>query len=497
MSGLSEDDVLQRADKAFQVYRYISAQKRAAFLHAIAAEIDNLTDDLIRIAAEETCLPEARLKNERGRTTNQLKAFAQLLQAGDWVQATIDTGDTERKPLPRPDLRKMLFPIGPVVVFGASNFPLAFSTAGGDTASALASGCTVVVKSHPAHPRTSALVSSAIREAIRQCGLPGDIFQEVSDTSIEAGQRLVQHRLTKAVAFTGSFQGGKALFDLAGKREEPIPVYAEMGSINPVVLLPGIVRESDTLPATLASSILLGVGQFCTNPGLLIALDTDGFTSFLHKLAAEMAQASPGNMLHTGIAAAYKHKKSEALHQKGVHTLIQEKTDTTERQGAPALALVDARDFIANPILKEEVFGPYSLIVKCEDEEELKRVVQSLKGQLTATVFGLPQELPVYREVIGLLQTRCGRLICNGVPTGVEVTKAMQHGGPYPSSTDSKFTSVGTDAIYRFVRPVCFQDFPEALLPPELQNKNELNIWRCVNNTWTRAAIQTFNLQQA
>ncbi|HEY9044892.1 MAG TPA: aldehyde dehydrogenase (NADP(+)), partial [Ohtaekwangia sp.] len=446
---------------------------------------------------EETSLPEARLKNERGRTTNQLKSFAQLLQAGDWVQATIDTGDAERKPLPKPDLRKMLFPVGPVVVFGASNFPLAFSTAGGDTASALASGCTVVVKSHPAHPRTSALVSSAIREAIRKSALPHDIFQEVSDTSIEAGQRLVLHPLTKSVAFTGSFQGGKALFDLACKREEPIPVFAEMGSINPIVLFPGIVRENKTLPTTLASSILLGVGQFCTNPGLLIALDTEGLTAFLNKLAGEMSQAAPGTMLHKGIASSYAAKKADALKQRGVHTLIEERTDIAERQGAPALALVNARDFIESRVLKEEVFGPYSLIVKCEDEQELKKVVCSLKGQLTATIFGLADELPGYKEVIEQLQARCGRLLYNGVPTGVEVTKAMQHGGPFPSSTDSRFTSVGTDAIYRFVRPVCYQDFPESMLPPELRNNNELNIWRCVNSAWTREAIPTLNLQQA
>jgi 2,5-dioxopentanoate dehydrogenase len=491
------EDVLYRAEKAFQLYKKITPQKRAEFLYAIAEQIDLLGDALIQAAMEETCLPEPRLKNERGRTTNQLKSFAKLLEAGDWLQASIDTGDPERKPAPKPDLRKMLYPVGPVVVFGASNFPLAFSTAGGDTASALASGCTVVVKSHPAHPRTSNLVANAIRAALQQCNLHEDIFQEVTDTSIEAGQQLVKHPLTKAVAFTGSYQGGKALFDIANQREEPIPVFAEMGSINPVVVLPGIVRENKTLAATLASSILLGAGQFCTNPGLLITIDTDGLAAFLHKLSAEMAVAAPGTMLHTGIAASYKHKRSEALKQKGVLRLVEGIAETTDRQGAPGLALVDAHNFIANTVLKEEVFGPYSLIVKCENEQQLLSVIESLKGQLTATIFGLPEELPGYQNVVDSLHARCGRLIFNGVPTGVEVTKAMHHGGPFPSSTDSRFTSVGTDAIYRFVRPVCYQDFPEDLLPLELKNKNELNILRCVNGTWTHNAIETFNLQQA
>jgi alpha-ketoglutaric semialdehyde dehydrogenase len=491
------DEVLKRADKAFQVYRTVSPQKRAELLYAIAEQIDQRGDELITIAGEETCLPEARLKNERGRTTNQLRAFAKLLEAGDWVQATIDTGDPERKPAPKPDLRKMLFPVGPVIVFGASNFPLAFSTAGGDTASALASGCTVVVKSHPAHPKTSTVVAGAIRAALRHCGLGEDIFQEVTDTSIEAGQQLVKHPLTKAVAFTGSFAGGKALFDLANQREEPIPVFSEMGSINPVVLLPGAIRDNKNLPATLAASVVLGVGQFCTNPGLLIAVDTEGFASFLHKLSVEVAQAVPGNMLHTGIAANYKHKRAEALKQKGVMRLTEAKAEATERLGAPALALVNAHDFIASTVLKEEVFGPYSLIVKCEDETELRQVIESLQGQLTATVFGSPEELPEYKACIDSLHVRCGRLIFNGVPTGVEVTKAMQHGGPFPASTDSRFTSVGTDAIYRFVRPVCYQDFPEQFLPPQLKNNNELNILRCVNGTWTRNAVETFNLQQA
>jgi 2,5-dioxopentanoate dehydrogenase len=491
------DEVLKKADKAFQVYRTVSSQKRAELLHAIAEQIDQLGDDLITTAGEETCLTEARLKNERGRTTNQLRAFAKLLEAGDWVQASIDTGDPERKPAPKPDLRKMLFPIGPVIVFGASNFPLAFSTAGGDTASALAAGCTVVVKSHPAHPKTSMLVAGAIRAALRQCSLSEDIFQEVTDTSIEAGQQLVKHPLTKAVAFTGSFAGGKALFDLANQRAEPIPVFAEMGSINPVVLLPGAIRDNKTLPAALAASVMLGVGQFCTNPGLLIALDTEGFASFLHKLAVEVAQTPPGNMLHTGIAASYKHKRAEALQQKGVMRLTETKVETTDRLGAPTLALVNARDFISSSVLKEEIFGPYSLIVKCEDETELRHVIESLQGQLTATIFGSPDELSTYQACIDSLHLRCGRLIFNGVPTGVEVTKAMQHGGPFPASTDSRFTSVGTDAVYRFVRPVCYQDFPEQLLPPQLKNNNELNILRCVNGTWTRNAVETFNLQQA
>jgi alpha-ketoglutaric semialdehyde dehydrogenase len=477
--------VMQRAEEAFDVYKKVNAAGRATLLRTIATQIDALGDALILTASAETHLPEGRIRNEKGRTIGQLNAFAQLLEAGDWVQASIDHGDPERKPAPRPDLRKMLFPVGPVVVFGASNFPLAFSTAGGDTASALAAGCPVIVKSHPAHPKTSALVAGAIQQAIAICKLPEYAFQHVDDSSIEAGQQLVQHPVTKAVAFTGSYQGGKALFDLANKRPEPIPVFAEMGSVNPVVVLPEAIRKNKEIPSIIASSITLGVGQFCTNPGLMFVLEQEGLTLFLEELAQKISQASPAKMMHKGIAVNYSHRKKESLVQPGV-TALTEVAVAEEEAGSPALAAVSAKDFLASDVLKEEVFGPYSLIVKCRDKAELLAAIKSLRGQLTATVFGANDELKDYAAVTDALHQRCGRLIFNGVPTGVEVCKSMQHGGPFPSTTDARFTSVGVDAIYRFVRPVAYQDFPDDLLPAELRNRNTLNILRCVNGTWTR-----------
>ncbi len=479
------DEAMQKSSEAFHLYKKVSSAARAKFLRTISSQIDLIGDKLIHVAMEESHLPEARLKNERGRTTNQLNSFAALLEAGDWVQASIDQGTTERKPFPKPDLRKMFFPLGPVVVFGASNFPFAFSTAGGDTASALASGCTVVIKSHPGHPRTSTLVARAIQQAIEMCGLPKNVFQHIEDTTIEVGQALVQHPLTKAASFTGSYQGGKALFDLATQRNEPIPFFAEMGSINPVVLLPKCIQQNKELPLTLASSITLGAGQFCTNPGLLLVMEDEGLNQFLEALAQKIAQVAPAKMLHKGIATNYLNRRGESLTQPGVETLAEVIT-SEEDAGSVTLALVTAKDFLKSEILKEEVFGPFSLIVKCRDEKELHKVINSLGGQLTATVFGEADELSTYNSTIDALQQRVGRIIFNGVPTGVEVCKSMQHGGLFPSTTDSRFTSVGVDAIYRFVRPISYQDFPNDLLPIELRNQNTTNILRCINGAWTR-----------
>jgi 2,5-dioxopentanoate dehydrogenase len=482
------DQVMQKANEAFHEYKRVSPLDRAKFLKTISQQLELLGEEFIQIAMEESHLPEARLKGERGRTTNQLNAFATLLEAGDWLQASIDTADPERKPAPKPDLRKMLFPVGPVVVFGASNFPFAFSTAGGDTASALAAGCSVIVKGHPGHPRTSALAARAIQQAANLCTMPANVFQHVDDTSIEVGQALVQHPLTKAASFTGSYQGGKALFDLANRRTEPIPFFAEMGSINPVVLLPNVIQQNQELPATLAASITLGVGQFCTNPGLLLVIEHDGLDSFLESLAQKISCVAPGKMLHKGIAANYHHRKKESLVQPGVETLA-EVANPEEATGPAALASVSGEAFLKSKILKEEVFGPYSLVVKCRDKNELLTVINSLPGQLTATVFGTLEELGAYTKSIDALQQRVGRLIFNGVPTGVEVCKSMQHGGPFPSTSDSRFTSVGVDAIYRFVRPVSYQDFPNDFLPLELRNQNTTNVLRCVNGTWTRNSI--------
>ncbi len=482
------DRVMQHAETAFQQYKKTDPVKRAGFLKTIAANIEALGDQLIQTAMHETNLPEARLKGERARTVNQLIAFADMLEAGDWVRASIDTGNPERTPVPKPDLRKMLFPVGTVVVFGASNFPFAYSTAGGDTASALAAGCPVVLKAHPAHPETSGMVARAVYDAIRQTNMPEHTFQEVTDSSLEAGQHLVKHPLTKSVAFTGSFQGGKALFDLAAQREEPIPVFAEMGSINPVLILPDALRDRQDLPTVVAASALLGVGQFCTNPGLIFVPETDHTPAFLDKLATEFTKAQAGTMLHEGIATAYRKKSETGLAQQGVKKIAQGASGNP-LQAVPLLATVSAEAFTQNPVLREEVFGPYSLIVTYKTEQELNQAIHAVSGQLTASVFGSVKECAAYQTVLDALHERCGRFIFNGMPTGVEVCRSMQHGGPFPSTTDSRFSSVGLDAVYRFVRPVAYQDFPQSLLPPALQNENPLNILRCVNNIWTRDRI--------
>ncbi|RAW02285.1 aldehyde dehydrogenase (NADP(+)) [Pseudochryseolinea flava] len=485
----SIDQVLQNAAQAFEIYKRVDAKVRSKILRTIADEIDATADALVVTATQESNLQEARIKGEIGRTTGQLRSFANLLDDGQWVQATIDVGDENRKPLPKPDLRKMNFPIGPIVVFGASNFPLAFSTAGGDTASALAAGCTVIVKSHPAHPRTSILVANAIAKSIATTNMPTNVFQHIEDSSIEVGQQLVAHPLTKGVAFTGSFQGGKSLFDLAAKRKEPIPVFAEMGSINPVVVLPSAVKENKLLPETLAASVLQGVGQFCTNPGLLITVACEGIDDFVATLASTIAKSTPAKMLHSGIASHYHKGKSHLLAQAGVTTLATVEEVDIETTGAPALAVVSADHFIQNPTLSEEVFGPFSLVVKCANATEVLQVIQSLPGQLTASLFGSSLDVESHHALVDALHQRCGRLIFNGVPTGVEVCKAMHHGGPFPATTDARFTSVGNDAIYRFVRPISFQNAPAAILPAELKDENPLNILRCVNNQWTTEKI--------
>ncbi|MBT1685970.1 aldehyde dehydrogenase (NADP(+)) [Dawidia soli] len=479
------DTILQQAAAAFDRYRWVTGAGKAAFLFKIADDIAAITDELVALAQAETNLPEARLRGEIGRTTNQLREFSALVDQGTWVQATIDTALPERKPLPKPDLRKMQVPIGPVVVFGASNFPFAFSTAGGDTASALAAGCSVIVKSHPAHPRTSARVAAVIGAAVNATGMPQHVFQHIEDSSIEVGQQLVRHPLTQAVAFTGSQQGGMALYHLAAQRPNPIPVFAEMGSVNPVIVLPEIMKTHAALPATLAASIVQGVGQFCTNPGLLFALRGDGLGNFLTALGNAIHGSAPAKMLHPGIARNYSIKKAHATAQAGVSVVATAMDTDDDTQGVPAVARVHARDFIRNPALHEEVFGPFSLVVTCDNADELGDALAALPGQLTTSLFGTADELKHYTNLVLALQKQCGRMIFNGVPTGVEVCKAMQHGGPFPATTDARFTSVGTDALYRFVRPFCYQDAPEALLPAELRNANPLQILRCVNNRWT------------
>ncbi|MBL7792274.1 MAG: aldehyde dehydrogenase (NADP(+)) [Saprospiraceae bacterium] len=483
------DDIMRQATLAFEAFRNSTPAERAALLEAIAVEIEALGDTLINTACEESNLPAARLTGERGRTTGQLRLFAAIVKEGSWADAVIDTALPDRAP-PRPDLRKMLFPIGPVVVFGASNFPLAFSTAGGDTASALAAGCSVIIKAHPAHPATSTLVFEAIQRAIAKCNAPSHLAQHVLGNGFAIGRTLVEHPATKAVGFTGSAAGGKSLLAYAQQRDEPIPVFAEMGSINPVVLLPqALSTRAEAIATAYAGSITLGMGQFCTNPGLLLAIDGPELDRFLPLLAQAFNQTPAAKMLHTGIHTAYMDKMKAALAQKGVDTIAQIVVNEDDIVPDMAIAQVDSRTFIDNPLLKEEVFGPYSLVVRCRDAADLESVLKACGGQLTITFMAETEEIAGHRALVDKAAQLAGRVVFNGVPTGVEVSAAMMHGGPYPASSDSRFTSVGTDAIKRWARPVCFQNCPEALLPPELHNENPMQIIRRVNSNFTHKAI--------
>lgn len=473
------------AKEAFDRYKNFSGRIKADFLEKISDEIMSLGDELIQRACAESGLPEGRITGERGRTVGQLRMFAELLRNGSWVDARIEKGDPNRKPAPKPDIRRMLFPIGPVAVFGASNFPLAFSTAGGDTASALAAGCPVVVKGHESHPGTNEMVARAIRDAAKSTGMPDGVFSSLNGGP-DVGSMLVQHKEIKAVGFTGSFRGGKAIYDLAQKREAPIPVYAEMGSINPVFLLNERLNQSASeIAENYASSVSLGVGQFCTNPGIIIGLAGKGLNEFKSVLSEKLKETPPGCMLNPGIAENYRKRRAETLVQQGIQSLY-EPADTEGTSGSSAVAMVEALNFLNNEKFQEEVFGPFTLIVACADNVELIKVAEALKGQLTVTFMATEDELPEYHNLINVCREKAGRIIFNGVPTGVEVCSAMQHGGPFPATTDSKFTSVGTAAILRFVRPVAFQDCPDSLLPDELKENNPLQIYRLVNGKMTQ-----------
>jgi len=374
-------------------------------------------------------------------------------------------------------------PLGPIVVFGSSNFPFAYSTAGGDTACAFAAGCPVIIKAHPAHPQTSATVANAILKAADKCELPKGIFAHVHGVSFEVGKALVMHPQTKAVGFTGSFIGGKQLFDWANQRKEPIPVFSEMGSINPVFLLPEKLRSSAADIAKMyAGSITLGVGQFCTNPGLIIGIDSDELKTLVHDLGKAIQQTTPGPMLHPGIVKAYKENKGTALLQDDVHLVAESETTIKENEGLPTIATASGQAFLNNPVLHKEVFGPYSLIIRCKDMNEMIEVAKHLEGQLTSTLMATENDIKNNDELVEAVKNICGRFILNGVPTGVEVCLSMHHGGPFPATTDSRFTSVGADGIKRFARPIAFQNWPNDLLPDELKDENPLKIWRTVNN---------------
>ena len=491
-AGLAEvDAAMEEAEAAFAAYRETTGEQRAALLECIADEINALGDDLILRAHQETGLPEARLTGERARTVNQLRLFAQVAREGSWVDARIDPALPNRQPSPRPDLRRMLIPLGPVAVFGSSNFPLAFSVAGGDTASALATGNPVVVKAHSGHPGTSELVATAVRRAVVARHLPAGIFSMLQGSGKLIGTALARHRCTRAVGFTGSRAAGRALFDAAAARPDPIPVFAEMSSLNPVFLLPGAVRERGAKIAEgLRNSITLGVGQFCTKPGLVFGLQSADLDQFKQTLAAQLAAVAPATMLHTGISESFHSGLARSAAVPGVKLLARSSApaEAAKTQGESVVLQTDVANFRARPELAEEVFGPFALIIAAAAPAELEEVARDLDGQLTATVHGTPADLERAAGLLRLLERKAGRLIVNGFPTGVEVCPAMNHGGPYPATTDARFTSVGTAALQRFVRPVCYQDFPGALLPPALRDDNPLGLWRLVEGHLTKDA---------
>ncbi len=481
------NEVMQRAQQAALTYRNTSPADIATFLETIASEIENLGEPLVEAAMAEAHLPEGRIKGERGRTCGQLRLFATHVREGSWADAVIDTAMPDRTPFPRADIRRMNRPLGPIVVFGASNFPLAFSTAGGDTASALAAGCPVVIKGHPAHPKTSRMVFGAMQAAAKACGLPAGVVQHVEGSEFAIGQALVQHPATQGVGFTGSFGGGQALMRYAQEREQPIPVFAEMGSVNPVIFLPDTLQANAAqLASQYAGSITLGVGQFCTNPGLLLATESPALGQFEQALGEALSEKAADQMLHEGIKANYQKKLDAVLQEAGVKTVHEPAQDVATLEAPPALASVSGADFLENPKLHEEIFGPFSLLVRCKDMAQLKAVWLAVGGQLTTTIMGSDQDVKDHADLLPIAEQIAGRVIFNSVPTGVEVGHAMVHGGPWPATTDGRFTSVGTSAIQRWLRPVCYQDCPDALLPAALQNSNPLGIWRKVDGEWKK-----------
>ncbi|WP_334174913.1 aldehyde dehydrogenase (NADP(+)) [Pseudoxanthobacter sp.] len=473
------------AAAAFDPYRTAAPELRATFLETIAAEILALGDALIVRAMAETGLPRGRLEGERGRTVGQLRLFAAVVRDGGYLDVRIDPAQPERKPLPRPDLRLVNQPLGPVAVFGASNFPLAFSVAGGDTASAFAAGCPVIVKAHSAHPGTSELVGRAVQKAVAACGLPAGTFSLLFDSGRAIGQGLVADPRIKAVGFTGSRGGGTALMKIAAARPEPIPVYAEMSSINPVVLLPAaIAARGAAIGTAFAASLTLGAGQFCTNPGLVLALEGPGLDGFLTAAAGALSACAAQTMLTPGILAAYRAGVA-ALAENPAVTAVASGLDGGDLSGTARLFATAAADFLADHRLQAEVFGAASLVVRCPDEAALHAVIDALEGQLTGAIHLDDGDTAVAARLMPHLERKVGRVLVNGFGTGVEVAHAMVHGGPYPSTADGRSTSVGTLAIDRFLRPVCYQDVPQALLPPVLRDDNPFRVPRRIDGRLT------------
>jgi alpha-ketoglutaric semialdehyde dehydrogenase len=483
------DKAVTLAAQAFPIYSYVSPAARADFLKLTATKIETAQDQLIERANLESALPLPRLRGEIARTCGQLRLFAQVVEEGSWTSPRIDHADPSRKPLPKPDVRSMLRPLGPVVVFGASNFPFAFSVAGGDTASALAVGNPVIVKAHPAHPGTSELVALAIQESVVESGFPEGVFSLLFDSGIRVGAELVQHKLVKAAAFTGSLIAGRALFNLAVNRPEPIPFYGELSSTNPLFVLPrALANFTEKIAGDLFGSFTLGAGQFCTKPGLVFLNEGQSAEQFAAFLQNKVQAATPFTLLTKGIGGAYRKELKARLGKPGLHKLAQ---GTPGNEGlltcvSAAVFQTDVSSLLQNVDLAEEHFGPSTLLIAYKQKQEVLDCARNLHGQLTATVHATPEDLQEYAELIPILETKVGRIVFNAYPTGVEVCHAMVHGGPYPATTDSRTTSVGTLAINRFARPLCYQDCPHSALPPELQEDNPLGVWRLVDGEFTK-----------
>ncbi|WP_051436241.1 aldehyde dehydrogenase (NADP(+)) [Marinomonas ushuaiensis] len=481
-SAYEVEEACQLAWKAFDIYREISLETRAIFLETIANKIEMIGPMLIDRAMAESGLPKARLESERARTCGQLRLFANVVRSGEWLDVRIDEQLADRNPMPRADLRQRHIPLGPVAVFGASNFPLAFSVAGGDTASALAAGCPVIVKAHSAHPGTSELVGNAIQKAVIECKLPEGVFSLMYGSGREVGAALVADARIKAVGFTGSRSGGCALMKIAQSRNEPIPVYAEMSSINPVfVLQHALESRGDEIAKSYVASLIMGAGQFCTSPGLLIAHKSVALDSFVQVASKALKENTSQTMLTEGIYDGYQKGVSRLSSNSKVREVARGKVKNSLNQCQSRLFITSAHDFLNDKDLQEEIFGAVSLIIECDDDDDVAHIAEHLEGQLTATLQMDNLDIDIARKLLPIMERKAGRILVNGWPTGVEVCNAMVHGGPFPATSDSRSTSVGTASIFRFLRPVCYQDLPDLLRPDAIRNSNPLKLKRLVN----------------
>jgi alpha-ketoglutaric semialdehyde dehydrogenase len=488
-SAENVDQAAKKATAAFKFYKLLMGADRVTFLEAIAVEINSIREDLITEAMQESHLPQARLNGEIDRTINQIKLFANLLKEGSWVNAIIDTPKPDRQPLPKPHICQMLRPLGVTAVFGASNFPFAFSVAGGDTISALAAGCPVIFKAHFGHPVTSEMVANCIVKAAQRTNMPDGVFSLIHGKTTQSGKVLVTHSLVKAVGFTGSLAGGRALFDLAARRDEPIPVYAEMGSVNPVFLLPGKLKDDAVgIAKSLMASNTMGVGQFCTNPGIVLMIQSQEADQFLAQYSSSLTEAAGGAMLTDAIYNFYC-KGVAQLESTPVLKSLGTGVNGGDGKAVPQAFKISGTDFLKDKSLVEEHFGPVAIHVVADDIHQLLEIAEQIPGQLTTSVWANEMDVAEFGDLFDILEEKAGRLMINNMPTGVEVTHAMLHGGPYPATTDSRSTSVGSQAIYRYTRPVCYQNFPQELLPEELQNDNPLKIWRKVDGELTKDTI--------